>query len=85
MVHFLCVNADSALNRLYDQSVSFRLYADYTHGISVPELALISSRSEDWIAERIEAMRLCLQKQVIVEINEPKPCPDHLWNHQVWD
>jgi hypothetical protein len=85
MTHSVCVNADSALNRLYDQSFTFRFYADYKHGLSVSELALLSSRSERWITERIEAMRLCLEKQVRVEILDAEKPIDRIWKQQVWD
>ncbi|HEY1213600.1 MAG TPA: hypothetical protein VGE93_08210 [Bryobacteraceae bacterium] len=49
---------------LYDEYFPFRLYADYMLGRSAKELAVEFSLSENWIAERIEAVRLCVEKQV---------------------
>ncbi|MDQ2775617.1 MAG: hypothetical protein M3Y57_11980 [Acidobacteriota bacterium] len=77
---------DTALLRLYDQSITFRLYADHANGMSVPELSMLCSRSERWVQERIEATRLCLEKQVRIDLPpEPRECPDSLWQTQVWD
>ena len=56
-----------AVNRLYESCFSFRLYAEHTYGLSLSELSLLTGRSENWISERIEAMRLCLEKQLRVE------------------
>jgi hypothetical protein len=49
---------------LYDEYFPFRLYADYMLGRSPRELAEDFGLSENWIAERIEAVRLCVEKQV---------------------
>ena len=78
--------SDIALNRLYEQSVSFRLYADHASGLSLIELAELSGQSERWVSERIESMRLCLEKQVRVEVaSDPPVCPEKIWSDQVWD
>jgi hypothetical protein len=49
---------------LYDEYFPFRLYADYMLGRSPKELAEDFGLSENWIAERIEAVRMCVEKQV---------------------
>lgn len=49
---------------LYDEYFPFRLYADYMLGRSPKELAADFGLSENWITERIEAVRLCVEKQV---------------------
>jgi hypothetical protein len=49
---------------LYDEYFPFRLYADYMLGRSPRELAEDFGLSENWVAERIEAVRLCVEKQV---------------------
>lgn len=45
----------------------FRLYAEHTQGTSLDGLAKRYAYSPSWIAERIEAARLCLERQVRVE------------------
>lgn len=59
--------ADAILN-LYDEYLPFRLYADYKQGATVEELSTSYSLPAYWIAERIEATRLCIEKQVRLEI-----------------
>jgi hypothetical protein len=79
-------SCDTALFKLFEESVTFRLYADYTRGMSVPEIAMLCSRSQHWVEERIEAARLCLEKQVrIVAADGSSLCADSLWAAQVWD
>jgi hypothetical protein len=77
----------TGVNQLFAESISFRLYADHTNGKSVADLAVLCSRSESWVAERIEAARLCLEKQVRIVLPTPDPpvCPKHQWITQVWD
>jgi hypothetical protein len=58
------MSADAVLNALYEQHLPFRLYADHKHGMTVEELAYLSNKSVYWVQERIEAMRLCLEKQI---------------------
>jgi hypothetical protein len=79
------MSSDDVLNRLYDQSVPFRLYAEHANGMSLSDLALMSSLPEEWVRERVEAMRLCLEKQVYFEVCGPKPCSESVWRSQVWD
>jgi hypothetical protein len=45
----------------------FRLYAEHAQGISTEGLAERYAYSPTWVAERIEAARLCLERQVRVE------------------
>lgn len=79
-------SCDVALFRLYEENTTFRLYADYNSGMSISELAQLCSRSEHWVKERIEATRLCLQKQVRIELTpDPFVCADSVWEAQVWD
>jgi hypothetical protein len=60
--------SDAALNALYESHLPFRLYADHEHGLSFEELALLCNRSAIWVAEQIEAMRLCLQNQIRIVV-----------------
>ena len=79
-------SCDAALFRLYEENATFRLFADHSSGMSIAELARLSSRSENWVTERIEATRLCLQKQVRIELlPDPYVCADSIWAAQVWD
>lgn len=55
---------ETVFDLLYDQYLPFRLYAGFMLGSSVSDLAKQFSLSEDWVKERIEAMRLCVEKQV---------------------
>jgi hypothetical protein len=64
------MEVDKALNLLCTQSTMLSLYADYLAGVSVSELAAESSRSEEWVRERIESARLCLERQVRIEITQ---------------
>jgi hypothetical protein len=57
--------SDAALNALYESHLPFRLYADHEHGLSFEELALLRNI---WVAEQIEAMRLCLQNQIRIVV-----------------
>ena len=73
-------------DRLFDESISFRLYADHKKGASVAELAKLCSRSEGGVQERIEAARLCLEKQVRIALPpQPPVCEETVWATQVWD
>jgi hypothetical protein len=70
--------ADTVFDLLYDEYFPFRLYADYMLGRSVKELAAEFGLSENWVAERIEAVRLCVEKQVRLNLVSPvksaRPC-----------
>jgi hypothetical protein len=52
---------------LYDSYFPFRLYADYKRGTTVQTLASRYSMPVQWIEERVEAVRLCLEKQIRIE------------------
>jgi hypothetical protein len=54
--------------RLYLRSLAASLYADSKAKVSLPQLAAEYGRSERWVSERIEAARLCLEKQVRIEM-----------------
>ena len=82
---FFMTADDDALNRLYELSVPFRLYAEHANGMSLLDLALVSSRPVEWVRERVEAMRLCLEKQVYIDVSAPASCPESMWVGQVWD
>jgi hypothetical protein len=61
--------ATTVFDRLYEEYFPFRLYADYMLGVSVDALAKRFGLPEDWVAERIEAVRL-LNKQVRLNLLE---------------
>ena len=67
------MSADAVLNALYEQHLPFRLYADHKHGLTVEELARLSNKPVYWVEERIEAMRLCLEKQVRLDLTSGFP------------
>ena len=55
---------NTVFDLLYDEYFPFRLYADYMLGRTPSQLAAEFGLSETWIAERVEAVRLCIEKQV---------------------
>jgi hypothetical protein len=67
---------DTVFDLLYDEYLPFRLYADYMLGVPIAELAKQFRLSENWVAERIEAVRLCIGKQLRVNLLDPAGrCP----------
>ena len=62
---------NTVFDLLYDEYFPFRLYADYMLGRSPSELAADFGLSETWIAERVEAVRLCVEKQVRLNLISP--------------
>ncbi|HLJ44564.1 MAG TPA: hypothetical protein VKU01_01065 [Bryobacteraceae bacterium] len=48
--------------------LSLLLYRENQHGATVEELAMAFELPLWWIQERIEAVRLCLEKQVRVQV-----------------
>lgn len=60
----VAASPSSVFDLLYDEYLPFRLYTDYMLGSSAAELARKFALSEHWVAERIEAIRLCIGKQV---------------------
>jgi hypothetical protein len=65
--------SDSILDLLYREYLPFRLYIDSAFGASTADLAKRFARPEHWIAERIEAIGLCIEKQV--HLNLLERCP----------
>ena len=57
------MSADDLWSLLYDEYLPFRLYSDYKQGVSVNQLAGSLGLPALWIQERIEAARLCIEKQ----------------------
>jgi hypothetical protein len=55
---------------LYREYLPFRLYASFMLGESPLSLAAQFGLREDWVIERIEAVRLCLDKQVRLNLLE---------------
>lgn len=60
---------------LYDQYLPFRLYADFMLGSSTAALADEFALSEDWVIERIKAIRWCIEKQVRVNLLDQQSGP----------
>ena len=56
---------------LANNSLPFSLYDFHQSGVSAAELARAYSLPLPWIEERLEAIRLCLQFQVNVQV-DPK-------------
>ena len=48
---------------LYDEYLPFRLYSEHKNGVSVEKLARTLGLSQPWIAERIEAARVCIEHE----------------------
>jgi hypothetical protein len=76
------MSADDVLNALYEQHLPFRLYADHRYGLTIEELVCLSNKPVPWIEEQIEAMRLCLEKQIRLELIAPA---DAVWKGEVGD
>jgi hypothetical protein len=57
------VSADDLWSLLYDEYLPFRLYSDHKQGVSVHQLAGSLCLPVSWVQERIEAARLCIEKQ----------------------
>lgn len=69
------MDIDIALSRLCNRSVAFALYADYLGGMTVSDLAQEAGRREEWVLERINSARLCLEKQVRIVIYSAAATP----------
>jgi hypothetical protein len=48
------------------------MYREYEDGASIEELSAALHAPTEWIEERIEAVRLCLEKQIRIEL---RPVP----------
>ena len=55
------------LTALYDEYLPFRLYADHKSGSTAAAIAAEYGLPVLWVEERIEAARLCIEKQVRLE------------------
>jgi hypothetical protein len=64
-------SSSTVFDRLYDEYLPFRLYADHMLGASAAQLARQFALSEHWVVERIEAIRLCIGRQVRLNLLEP--------------
>ncbi len=79
------MHIDNALNRLYNQSPAFQLYAEHANGMSFSDLALLHATTEASVMERVEAIRLCLEKQVHLRVKGLVACQESFLSSQVWD
>ena len=52
--------------------LGFVIYREHQEGASVDELSAALNLPPSWIEERIEAVRMCLERQVRVEV---RPVP----------
>ncbi len=80
------MGAELRLNSLYEKNIPFQLYAEHRNGLSLSELACLVSRPVYWVQEQIEAARLCLEHQVLLDFEVPDSvCSDRVWQQQIWD
>ena len=56
------------LSVMYDDYLPFRLYAEHKRGATPAQLAAAFAVSVPWVEERLEAIRLCLEKQIRIEL-----------------
>jgi hypothetical protein len=56
--------SDQGLIDLFDRHLPFRLYVEHRSGVTVSDLAAITGLAQEWVKERIKAMRLWLEMQV---------------------
>lgn len=59
---------ENVLDLLSSDYLPFRLYAERKRGATPVQLAAAFSLSETWVEERIEAARLCIEKQIRVAL-----------------
>lgn len=59
---------------LANRSLPFSLYASFIDGTPVSDLAQKTGLPEEWVAERIEAVRLTITMQVRLRINPQSSC-----------
>ena len=65
------MDIDAALNRFCTQNTGVALFVDHLAGMSIEDLAVRCARPESWVCERIEAARLCLDRQIRFEFTAP--------------
>jgi hypothetical protein len=70
------MSRDQAFTKLYNEYLPLRLYADHRLGSTPQELAEVFSLPIPWVEERIEAVRLCVEKQVRLDFLLPDPAPE---------
>ncbi len=58
------------------RTLGFLMYREYEDGASIEELSAALHAPAEWIEERIQAARLCLEKQIRIELRPvPRPRP----------
>lgn len=62
------MSADDLWSLLYDEYLPFRLYSDHKQGASISQLAGSLCLPAPWIRERIEAVRLYIEKQERIKL-----------------
>jgi hypothetical protein len=65
--------SETVFDLLYDEYLPFRLYVDFMLGSSAAKLAKQFGLSEDWVTERIKAIRWCIEKQVRLNLLDQRP------------
>ena len=60
---------ESLFTVLYDDYLPFRLYSEHKRGATPAQLAAAFAVSIPWVEERLEAVRLCVEKQLRFEVN----------------
>jgi hypothetical protein len=83
-VQDLCPGTDLALSLLSIVSNPFRLYHYYVNGISAEELAAVFNLPVSWVQQRIEAVRLCVEHQIVFTFETtPDPSVDEGFNSRI--
>jgi hypothetical protein len=54
------------------RTLGFLMYREYEDGASIEELSAALRAPVEWVEERIEAARLCIEKQIRIEL---RPVP----------
>jgi hypothetical protein len=60
---------EAVLELLSSDYLPFRLYSEHKRGATPAQLAATFALSVPWVEERIEAARLCIEKQVRLELS----------------
>jgi Mor family transcriptional regulator len=63
--------SETVFDSLYERYLPFRLYAEFMLGSTTRDLAKEFRLSENWVDERIQAVRWCLEKQVRLNLLAP--------------
>src|SRR6201986_5118804 len=59
---------ENVLEKLSTDYLPFRLYAEHKRGATSAQLAAAFDLPRAWVEERVEAARLCIEKQIRVEL-----------------